>query len=401
VTGSAVERDHRLGYRPALDGIRAVAITLVVLGHIAFFLVPASNGHFFRSGFLGVDLFFVLSGFLITTLLLERHGREPHPIGRFYARRGLRLVPALAALLTVNLIVAIAFSGSVGNALRSFAVAFTYTTNWAELDNITISKYVLHFWSLAIEGQFYLVWPLAIFGMLRLGLTRREMVVVVLAVGVAIACWRASLWWSGHQWLRLYLRTDVRADSLLVGAVLALLPYDALVARVRPTVRSIVGLCGLLVFVAAAQGLKQWSDVLYVGGFTGLAVVGAVVIAMVLLPGSALYAALASAPAVFLGRISYSLYLWHFPVFWVVADNTKSWTPAARVLVAVPAAVLIATASYRFVERPALRLKRRLGQRRPAKRVEPEPASVRVCSCSASRSSRRRALRYASGSCST
>src|SRR3954453_3626377 len=325
-----------LGYRPALDGLRAVAITLVLLGHIAFFLVPAWNGHFFRDGFLGVDLFFVLSGFLITTLLLQRHNREPHPIRRFYLRRALRLMPALIALLTVNLFVAAAFSSSsFADALRSFAVALTYTTNWAELHDVAISKYVLHFWSLAVEGQFYLVWPLVLFGLLRLGLGRRSVIAVLVAAIGAIALWRAIHWWNGDQWLLLYLRTDLRADSLLVGAVLALLPYDQLVGRVPSRARSVTGLVALGLVVAAAQVLYQWSGFLYVGGFTVIAVLSAVAIAMSLQPGSAYFALLAAAPMVFLGRISYSLYLWHFPVFWVFADNTQSWAPALRVIVAV------------------------------------------------------------------
>jgi len=115
----------RLGYRPALDGLRAVAITLVLLGHIAFFLVPSWNGHFFRSGFLGVDLFFVLSGFLITTLLLERHDREPHPIGRFYLRRALRLMPALVALLTA------VGTAEKGMAMRMIGASVCKTRTWA------------------------------------------------------------------------------------------------------------------------------------------------------------------------------------------------------------------------------------------------------------------------------
>jgi peptidoglycan/LPS O-acetylase OafA/YrhL len=357
----------RLGYRPALDGIRAVAISLVVLGHVAFFLAPAWNGHVIRSGFLGVDLFFVLSGFLITTLLIERHNRERHPIGTFWERRALRLIPALIVLLAVNLAVAVIFNGSVGNALRSIAVTFTYTTNWAELGDIQISKYVLHFWSLAIEGQFYLVWPLVLFGLLRLGASLRQVIVVIAGLVVVVIAWRAVLWHGGLEWLRLYLRTDARADSLLVGAALALLPYDEIGARIRPATRSLLGFAGLAAVCLCAQVLHPWSDFLYYGGFTVLAFVAAVVTLVALQPGSAVYAVLAWTPLVLLGRISYSLYLWHLPVFIVMADNTDSWPVPARVVVGVGTALLLATASYVFVERPALRLKSRLGRRRSAR----------------------------------
>ena len=367
--------ENGLGYRPALDGVRAVAITLVLLGHVAFFLVPSWYGHFMRDSFLGVDLFFVLSGFLITTLLLQRRGRESHPIRRFYVRRAFRLMPALLALLLVNLLVAALFNQSIGNAVRSIGVGVTYTANWASLNEIGVSKYVLHFWSLAVEGQFYLFWPLLLFGLLRLGLGRRSLVAAVLAIIAAVALWRAVEWWSGEPWLRLYLRTDVRVDSLLFGAVLALVPYDELVRRTPAWARSLIGFTALGLIITAAQVLRQWSDFLYVGGFTAIAVVSTFAIAMALQPGSAYYRALALAPMIFLGRISYSLYLWHFPVFWVVADNTESWAPALRVALGVPAAFLLAIGSYYLVERPALRLKHRVERRGKRRAVAAQPAA--------------------------
>jgi peptidoglycan/LPS O-acetylase OafA/YrhL len=359
-----------LGYRPALDGIRAVAISLVVLGHVAFFLAPAWNGRVARSGFLGVDLFFVLSGFLITTLLLERHNRERHPIGTFWERRALRLLPALIVLLGVNLLAAVFFEPSVADALRSIVVALTYTTNWAELHDIQISQYVLHFWSLAIEGQFYLVWPLVLFGLLRLGASSRQVLAVIAVLVIAVIVWRAVLWEGGLEWLRLYLRTDARFDSLLVGAALALLPYDEIGARIPPAARSLLGFAGLAAFCVCAQVLHPWSGFLYLGGFTLLAVVAAVVTLVALQPSSALYAVLACTPMVLLGRISYSLYLWHLPLFIFLADNTQSWPVPVRVVVGVAGALLLATASYVFVERPALRLKSRLGRKRSARPSE-------------------------------
>ena len=120
----------------------------------------------FPGGFLGVDLFLVLSGFLITTLLLERHDRERRPIRTFYLRRALRLLPALAALLIANLLYAIIEGRGVGDALRSILAVGAYVTNWAELAGVHISQYVTHLWSLAIEEQFYLVWPLLLFAAL-------------------------------------------------------------------------------------------------------------------------------------------------------------------------------------------------------------------------------------------
>jgi peptidoglycan/LPS O-acetylase OafA/YrhL len=351
----------RLGYRPALDGVRAVAITLVFVLHTSYHLVPSWNGHVMPAGFLGVDVFLVLSGFLITTLLLERHDREPRPIRKFWARRALRLMPAALVLLSVNFVCAVVFGKDIADAARSFVVVLTQSTNWAELNGVGISPAIVHFWSLAIEGQFYLVWPLLLFGALKLGVSRRQLIGLVLLATVATALWRAHLWDTGRGWLQIYLRTDARADSLLIGVALALLPYDRIVGAVRPRVRAAVGLAALAGIVATAQLVQPSSEALYLGGFTGVALMSAVLVAMALQP-SPLYGLLAIAPVIFLGRISYSLYLWHLPVFDVVAHNTKSWSPVPRTAVGWSIALGAATASYLFVERPALRLKGRLGR---------------------------------------
>jgi peptidoglycan/LPS O-acetylase OafA/YrhL len=226
---------------------------------------------------------------------------------------------------------------------------------------VGISPAIVHFWSLAIEGQFYLVWPILLFGALRLGLSRRQLLVLVLLATVGTALWRAHLWDSGRGWLQIYLRTDARADSLLVGVALALLPYDRLIGALRPRARGAIGLAALAGIVVVAQLVQPSSSLLYLGGFTGVALMSTVLVAMALQP-SPLYVLLAAAPVVFLGRISYSLYLWHLPVFDVVATHTRSWSPVPRTAVGWSIALGAATCSYLFVERPALRLKSRLGR---------------------------------------
>ena len=367
----------RLGYRPALDGIRALAIALVVLHHTGALLVPSLADELFPGGFLGVNVFFVLSGFLITTLLLERRGVEPHPIRTFYARRALRLLPAVVGLLVAILVYALAVDSGVSRALASLPVVLTYTTNWAALAGVDVSQYIGHLWSLAIEEQFYLVWPLLLFAGFRAGCSRRQLLWLVLGLAVVAAAWRASLWDTGHGWLRIYIRTDAQADSILIGAALALLPYERLLDAGRAATRAGIAWLALAGIVAAAELIQPWSGTLYLGGFTVLAVVAAVLIALVLRPGAGPYRLLASAPAVALGRLSYSLYLWHFPVFLVVAQRTADWTPALRVLVAWPIAFGAAVASYRLLERPALHIKARLGPR-PAPPPSGPPAERRV-----------------------
>ncbi len=352
--------DGHLGRRPALDGLRAVAIALVVLHHTGAFLIPADAGSLFPGGFLGVDLFMVLSGFLITTLLIERREHERRPIATFYLRRLLRLLPAVVVLLLANLAYAV-LEGGVGNALRSIVVVMFYVTNWAELAGVAISGYVTHLWSLAIEEQFYLVWPLALFALLRRFGAPRRIVWVALAIALAAALWRLALYQSGDPWLRIYLRTDARADSLAIGAALALAGRDRLPTHaLSPAARSAVGGLALAALIAAAALLAPDSPFLYDGGFTLVAVAAALLLACVLDGEGVLARALSVGPMVALGRLSYSLYLWHFGVFQVVAAHTAAWATAPRVLLAWGLALGLATGSYLLVERPALALKGRL-----------------------------------------
>ena len=351
----------RLGYRPALDGVRAVAILMVMLAHTGAFLVPGAGDHLLPGGALGVDLFFVLSGFLITTLLLERR-RERHPIASFYLRRALRLLPAVVVLLAGMVIIAAA-EGEPGRAVaNTIGAVLTYTTNWALLAGVSIERHVTHLWSLAIEEQFYAVWPLLLLGALATGRTRRQILWLTLGLALASALWRAALWESGRGWARLYLRTDARADSLLIGAALAQLPWRRL-AAVSPGRRSAAGAVALVALLAAAEALKASSAVLYLGGYTAVALLAALLIAAALHGGGALPGALGSPVAVAVGRLSYSLYLWHFPLFVVVGEHTGSWPTAVRVVFAWGVTFAAAAASYRLVERPALALKARVGRR--------------------------------------
>jgi peptidoglycan/LPS O-acetylase OafA/YrhL len=357
--------------------LRAIAIALVLFTHTSAILDASTASSFFPGGFLGVDLFFVLSGFLITSLLLERRRREPRPLRTFYARRALRLLPAVVVLLAANLLYAL-INGGVGDALRSIVVVLAYVTNWAELAGIHISAYVTHLWSLAIEEQFYLVWPFVLFWAVRRWPSQRRLVLFALGIAALAAAWRAAMYQSGDPWLRIYIRTDTRADALAIGAALALAPWERIQAAVGARTRELAGVLALAALIVTAATVLPSAAVLYDGGFTVIAIAAAVAIACVLEPDTHLARLLSTRPFVIGGRLSYSLYLWHFGIFLIVAQRTSSWAAAPRVMLAWTLVLLLSTASYLIIERPALGLKDRLGLRAQPDRQARPRTEVRV-----------------------
>lgn len=318
---SLVDKPARLGYRPALDGLRGVAILLVVAQHA---LVPG----FARSGSVGVTLFFVLSGFLITTLLLEEqdwHGRIS--IGAFYVRRARRLLPALAAFLVVM--------ATLSVPAVAIASAALYAANWVQVAGYAIDP-LSHTWSLAVEEQFYLVWPVLF---VAVGLSRRWLLAgIAVAIGLRIGAWMLT----GDRELT-FFATATRADAILAGSLLAV------------TVRARAWQPGPRLVTAAVAALAVASVVPDYGflAFVGLPAATAGSVVLVGLAASSTPRVLAWPSLVYIGAISYGLYLWHGPLlYW--ARPTGS---AAMIGLGVVAAVAIAALSHRYVERPFLRRK--------------------------------------------
>ncbi len=343
----------RLGYRPALDGVRGVAISIVVAFHA--FGWPGE-------GTLGVDLFFVLSGFLITTLLLEEHATTGAiSIRAFYRRRARRLLPALFVMLAPFLLLA-AVTAAVTASFRlqvfvGVGAALTYTSNIVvAADASAVPAGLIHLWSLAAEEQFYIAWPLCLLVLLRLGGLR--LVGRALAVMLAFALvYRLQLIVRGASIERLYYAPDTHADSLLIGCAFGC--YFArgrlprIIASERPRKVSVV--VTLMLIVAAAVLLDRVPPRLAYGTQllpTGFAIAAGVFIVCVALGGSAVARALSVRPIVFLGRISYSLYLWHLPLLVAFAGVHRD--VGLRTIAAVAAAVVLAIASRYCIELPFL-----------------------------------------------
>jgi peptidoglycan/LPS O-acetylase OafA/YrhL len=355
----------RLRHVPALDGVRAVACLLVIVFHTWSVAAPG--------GLIGVDLFFVLSGFLITTLLLDEHrltGRIS--LARFYARRALRLLPALVVLLIgCGLIAALEPDATFAAAtLRAVPYTVGYVANWAYAYGVDLGL-VAHTWSLSVEEQFYLLWPLMLVGLLRWFGARSALAACFWGVLLVFAV-RALLLARGGTWLELYGGSGTRADALLAGCALALAAHLGLFRRVPAAVVALLGMAGLAVIVWVVHNPDPYSWLLH-GGFTLVAISAALVIAaLAVKPFAPLVWVLSLRPLTSIGKVSYGVYLWHYPLVLLIYPVVASRGASSPVVIAVLAYTL-ASLSYGLVESPFLRLKRRIGAGEPAAPLELRP----------------------------
>ena len=346
-----------------LDGLRAIAVIVVLLFH----LTPG----FAVGGYLGVDIFFVVSGFIITRLLLIEHTATGGiRLGGFWARRARRLLPALVVLLLVCSTAALAVGGDALLDLGGqVASSLTFSSNWYFI--VTGSDYFAdaapelfrNVWSLAVEEQFYLLWPLALlFIVLRLS---RSLRVALLAVATAASAIAMGLLLVPGAPTSVYYGTGTHAFGLTLGALLAV------VSRWWPTrplewprgarrglgLAGVAALAGMLVLTGVMPGDADWA---YRGGLFAVAVLTAVLIAAFLVPASPLARAVDVAPMRWVGERSYGIYLWHWPVFVLLATALPAWTLDAGLAWALGGAatgitVAVAALSFRFVESPIRR----------------------------------------------
>lgn len=333
-----------LGYRPALDGLRGVAVAMVLVGHLGAVGVA-------RAATSGVTLFFVLSGFLITRLLMDERARVGRVnFHRFYIRRALRLMPALVAVLAVFGV----YSVVDREVSAPIVIPALYLSNFVLADGGSLGVFD-HLWSLAMEEQFYLVWPLLLVVSLRRSV---RTAVVVAATGAAlsmtIAVTLAATHHEGVNWTRIRFGPDTRAHGLLLGCLIALLPSLALrVGKWRVLIWPAVA----MVVVASLQTDGSWLQHLFWRPM--VAVAGVVLVANLLDDTGRAACVAASPPLVALGRISYGLYLWHFPIYRVLSDHLDTWPFATRSLLLATISIAVAAVSYVAIERPFLRLKLR------------------------------------------
>jgi peptidoglycan/LPS O-acetylase OafA/YrhL len=341
-----------LGRIEALDGLRGLAVSAVIVNHL--------RPHALKGGWLGVDVFFVLSGFLITSLLLAEHratGRVD--IRRFYSRRARRLLPALFLLLLVLTIVArVAPDASGFQSLRGDGLsALGYVANWHFV--LAGTSYfaafapsaLRHLWSLSVEEQFYLLWPLALVVVLRRH-GARAVGIVAFGLALASAIAMAVAYGNGTHISRAYFGTDTHAHGVLLGCVLATLgPARRRWPFARTAALLALATLGVCMFV-----LDGGAPAAYRGGIAGIGVVTAVLIAGLVAAGDSGPAGrmLAWSPLRGLGRISYGLYLWHWPVLVFLTPARVGVSGWPLIVVQLGCTFAFAVASFFLIERPVL-----------------------------------------------
>ncbi|HEY7325947.1 MAG TPA: acyltransferase family protein [Streptosporangiaceae bacterium] len=376
---------------PGLDGLRAIAVLTVIAFHEQFSWAPG--------GLLGVGVFFTLSGYLITDLLLGRWTATGRlHLADFWLRRGRRLLPALfVMLIVVTAWVTVADRVRLGSLRGAVTAAATYSSNWY-LIGVNQSYFARfappepldHLWSLAVEEQFYLIWPwLLLFGLFFVrrrgaaGIAWLAIPTLALATASAIAMY--VLYQPGVDPTRVYEGTDTRAAGLLIGAALAMLWPSSRAGRSARKVGwllDVPAVAGLAVIVLMTWRVGQYSPFLYQGGMVLLSLATAAAVAAAACPSSIVGAALGWAPLRWIGVRSYGIYLWHYPVI-VLTSPANATEDLPRAAAQIAATVVIAALSWRFVEEPVRRGAIARAWRRMRERRLARPGVPRVAAASA------------------
>ncbi|HEX8915074.1 MAG TPA: acyltransferase [Humisphaera sp.] len=341
------------GRVPSLDGLRATSIGLVLSAHILFADMPPALADwrpvFSRLSVVGVDVFFVISGMLITLLLLREHDRAGRiSLAGFYRRRVLRIVPAYAAYLAFVFV--LARIGLCQTRAIDWAAACTYTINL--MPRIDATWEFAHIWSLSVEEHFYLIWPVTV---LVLGPRRAAAVLVAVVVGTPLLRFLLlGRWLFGSGYIR--FATPFRMDTIAIGCLLAFLARHPIRARTcrgwRAAAVGAVGLAGLAACVLYGSAVRAFYDYFY---FTVTGGCIAILVWVLVVNASSTVGRLLNwGPVVFVGILSYSLYLWQQPF---TKERGVSNLPGWPLNVA--AIVTCAVASHYLVERPFLRLRDR------------------------------------------
>jgi peptidoglycan/LPS O-acetylase OafA/YrhL len=352
-------KDSRFPYMPGIDALRALAVLAVFGYHAGLDWVPG--------GFLGVDVFFVISGYLITSLLLrELRATDRIAVGRFWLRRARRLLPAVGVLIAVAMIVsAIAEPGEIDTIRGDALSSLFYFANWhfiyehtSYFEQFGRPSLFTHLWSLSVEEQFYLFWPLIFAaGMKLFGRGRLLIGVLAGAAGSVALAW--ILFDPGHDASRVYYGTDTHAVGLLAGVALAMVwsptqlrTHKSFGPLVGPILDAL-GVVALGYLILSFVHVHDYDLALWHGGYAWMAIATALLLAAVAHPAARLGGILGQPALLWLGLRSYSFYLWHWPVLVMTRPGVDIDLPRGILIpLQLLACLALADLSYRFVELP-------------------------------------------------
>lgn len=345
-------------YMVGLDSLRGLAILGVILYHINFNWMPG--------GFLGVTVFFVLSGYLITDILAMEWKRNKRiDLKKFWLSRARRLLPGMLVMLVITLAWITIFHSSLLGKMRGDSIAaLFYVSNWwyiyhklSYFDNFNQISPLNHFWSLAVEEQFYVVWPFII----SLGLyyikKQSRMILLICLGAFASALAMAILYEPGVDPSRIYYGTDTRVFSLLIGAVLALVwPSNRLANKIIPKARFILDVVGgiaLIIILVMFWKTNQYDPFLYKGGMVLLSIATALLVANLAHPASRIAQFLRFRPLRWVGVRSYGIYLWHYPILTLTTPKVNAGEfSIIRAILQFLLIIFIAQISWKFIEKP-------------------------------------------------
>ena len=360
--------NNKSKYLPSIDSLRALAVLAVIIYHVDVNYLPG--------GFLGVDLFFVLSGYLISSLIIKEYRKTGSlNLYNFYIRRARRLLPAVYFMITAGLVVMVLFNEVLLRKSHLDAIfGYIYSSNWWYIfhkldyfDSFGAQSPFKHLWSLAIEEQFYMIFPLLFLLVNRKKKSKdgtyklnKNFLYVVLGL-ILVSLIAHILLFDINNISRIYFGTDTRAFSLLVGVVGAILyPMERLHAKVTPQqnmLYSVVSLVSIATLITVMIYTSEYNTLLYRGGFLLVAILGLIVIISSGKQHTLMSRLLSFKPVVFIGKISYSLYLWHFPVLVLTTPVSEIGNPnIIFVVLRIILTFVLATASYMFVETPIRKL---------------------------------------------
>lgn len=344
-------------YMPGLDGVRAVAVIAIIIYHL--------NPQWLSGGFLGVDTFFVISGYLITSLLLtEYHNTGKIELMSFWLRRVKRLIPAVLFLVMGVIVLSLIFMPTEIQKVRADSiVAIFYVSNWWYImQNVDYFEQfavqpLKHLWSLAIEEQFYLVFPIVLLSLLSFIRRLKSIRIIFLILLVISMIAMMVLYVPNENVARVYFGTDTRIQTLLMGVLLALVwPPFQLKAKVNRQMRTMIdtaGVVGLAILFICFKFVSETNSILYYGGFFLISTVTLLVIASSVHPSGYFAKFLGNKVFTFIGSRSYSLYLWHYPIIVLIHHQfVQGQIPPLVYVVEILLMVLMAEFSYKFIEQP-------------------------------------------------